>query len=275
VEPDVTAGAFETRGTEEREGALVHDIRVGATVAGAPADAADGAIEAYLVTPIAAPESPAPGLLFAHWYEPNAPNGNRTQYVEEAATWARDQGATSILPQLTFPWHVEPEGSSADRTRVEAEVKRLRRCLDILVDRPDVDPARVGVVGHDFGAMHGLLLAPLDGRPAAYVFIAGVPRWGEWLLPFWKIEEDRIDYLRALRSLDPIEHVRAIAPGRLLFQFGSRDWFIAGAIGFEFRRAAHDGTEVKTYDADHGMASAEAEADRAGFLMKAFAVAGA
>ena len=270
----MTAAAYETLATEVREGALIHDIRIGAVADGADADGPDGAIEAYLVTPAAASGSPAPGLLFAHWYEPNAPNGNRTQYVDEAARWAREHGATSILPQLTFPWHVEPQGSAADRTRVEAEVARLRRCLDLLVDHPDVDPARLGVVGHDFGAMHGLLLAPLDGRPAAYVFIAGVPRWGEWFLPFWKIDEDRIDYLRALRPLDPIEHVRAITPGRLLFQFGSQDWFIAGAIGFEFRRAAHDGTEVKTYDADHGMASAEAEADRAGFLVSAFGAQG-
>jgi dienelactone hydrolase len=262
--------ARETLATEERDGALVHDIRIAATRADADADAGDREIEAYLVERRAAPDRPGPGLLFAHWYEPNADNGNRTQYIGEAAMWAREHGATSILPQLTFPWHHEPDGSAADGARIDAEVARLRRCLDLLLARPAVDGSRVAVVGHDFGAMHGLLLAPLDGRPAAYVFIAGVPRWGEWFLPFWKIAEDRIDYLRALRPLDPIEHVREVAPGRLLFQFGSRDWFIAGATGFEFRGAAHEGTEIKTYDADHAMKSAEAETDRAAFLMKAF-----
>jgi dienelactone hydrolase len=265
---------LETIGTTERDEVLVHDIRIPAARAGAGADAADGPIEAYLVEPATPPASPSPGILFAHWYEPNAENGNRTQYIDEAADWARKHGATSVLPQLTFPWHYEPTGSAADRAGVEAEVTRLRRCLDLLVARPNVDATRIGVVGHDFGAMHGLLLAPLDGRPAAYVFVAGVPRWGEWFLPFWKIDEDRIDYLRALRDLDPIEHVRDVPPERLLFQFGSRDWFIAGAVGFEFRRAAHEGTEVKTYDAEHGMESAEAQSDRAAFLAKAFESAG-
>jgi len=262
--------ARETLATEERDGALVHDIRIAATRADADADAGDGEIEAYLVEPRTAADRPAPGLLFAHWYEPNAENGNRAQYIVEAATWAREHGATSVLPQLTFPWHSAPVGSTADRARIEAEVARLRRCLDLLIAHPAVDGSRVAVIGHDFGAMHGLLLAPLDRRPAAYVFIAGVPRWGEWFLPFWKMGEDRIEYLSALRPLDPIEHVRDVAPGRLLFQFGSRDWFIAGATGFEFRGAAHEGTEVKTYDADHGMASSEAETDRVAFLMKAF-----
>ena len=266
---------YQVVGQEDSDGAVVEDIVIRATTdsAAADVDAAGGAIEAYLVEPAKPAEAsgtPGPGLLFAHWYEPNAANGNRTQYLAEAATWARERGATSILPQLTFPWHHEPDGSAADRARVEAEVARLRRCLDVLVARPSVDAARLAVVGHDFGAMHGLLLAPQDGRAAAYAFIAGVPRWGEWFLPFWKIDEDRIDYLRALRDLDPIEHVRDVQPGKLLFQFGSRDWFIAGAIGFEFRRAAHEGTEVKTYDADHGMESAEAEADRAAFLMGVF-----
>jgi dienelactone hydrolase len=271
----VTVDPFEIVATEDRDGASIHDIRV--LGPDADPDAAGGPIEAFLVEPAdgadpaAAPGQAGPGLLFAHWYEPNAENGNRTQYLAEAATWAQEHGATSILPQLTFPWHGEPDGAAHDRARIETEVARLRRCLDVLVARPGVDAARIGVVGHDFGAMHGLLLAPLDGRPAAYVFIAGVPRWGDWFLPFWKIEDDRIDYLRALRDLDPIEHLREIPPGRLLFQFGSRDWFIPGATGFELRRAAHDGTEVKTYDTDHAMESADAEADRAVFLTDAFA----
>lgn len=256
---------IEVVGVEERDGATVRDVRVGAD---------GGDIEAYLVGPTEPSTAPGPGLLFAHWYEPNAPNGNRTQYLDEAGRWARDRGATSILPQLTFPWQAEPDGSRADAARIETEVARLRRCLDVAVAQPSVDAARLGIVGHDFGAMHGLLLAPFDGRPAAYVFIAGVPRWGDWFLPFWKIAEDRLDYLRATRSLDPIEHVRDVPPGRLLFQFGSRDWFIAGAVGFELRRAAHEGSEVKTYDADHAMESEQAEADRAAFLEAALAEAG-
>jgi len=280
---------FETVGTEKRDGARVADIRIEV----APADAAnEGAgvpepIEAYLVQPLVVQPSgggpsarasgggpPAgPGLLFAHWYDPHAPNGDRTEFVDEAVGWATERRATAILPQLTFPWRADPDGSSADLARIQAEVARLRQCLDVLLASPGVDPARLAVVGHDFGAMHAVLLATADGRPAAYVLMAAVPRWGDWFLPFWEIAEDRIDYLRALRPVDPIEQVGRLAPARLLFQFADRDFYIAPMAGFEFRRAAGGQAEFRSYEAEHEMASPAALADRTAFLEDVLGVA--
>jgi dienelactone hydrolase len=254
---------YETIGADERDGARILDVRIAAD---------ESPIEAYLVEPEAPGPDHGPGLLFAHWFEPQAPNGDRSEYLDEAVSWARERGATSILPQLLFPWHGEPAGSAVDVARIREEVARLQRCLDTLVAQPHVDAARLGVVGHDFGAMHGLLLASEDGRPAAYVFIAGVPRWGDWFLPFWTLPDDRIDYLLALRPLDPIEHLERVAPARLLFQFGDRDWFIAQMTGFEFRRAAGDTAEVTSYDAGHDMSSPEALADRTTFLAEALGI---
>jgi hypothetical protein len=255
--------AFEIVGAETRDGVLVRDIRLGAP---READAA-GPIEAYLVEPeVLDARAPRPAVLFAHWFDSEAPNGNRTEYLDEAADWARRHRATAILPQLTFPWAGDPTGSAADSDRIIAEVTRLRRCLDVLVARPAVDPARLGFVGHDFGAMHGAILATVDRRPAAYALVAAVPRWGDWFLPFWIIDEDRIDYLRAIRPLDPIEHVGAATPARILFQFGRHDFFIAPMTGREFARAAGDIAELKAYDAEHEMASPEIVADRTAFL---------
>jgi len=110
------------------------------------------------------------------------------------------------------------------------------------------------------------LLATVDRRPVAYGLVAAVPRWADWFLPFWPIGEDRIDYLRAMRPLDPIEHVAAAAPARILFQFGRRDFYIAPMTGREFARAAGDAAELKGYDAEHEMALPEILADRTTFL---------
>ena len=258
---------FETLGTEEREGARVADIRIEIDP-GEP-------IEGYLVQPSEAPSPAGPGLLFAHWYDPHAPNGNRTEFLDEAVGWAAERGATAILPQLTFPWRADPDGSSADLARIHAEVARLRQCIDVVAASPGVDPARIGVVGHDFGAMHAVLLGTADGRPKAYVLMAAVPRWGDWFLPFWEIAEDRIDYLRTLRPVDPIEHVGKIAPAKLLFQFADRDFYVAPMTGFEFRRAVGEGAEVRAYDAKHDMSSPAALADRTAFLENALRIKGA
>jgi hypothetical protein len=244
---------FGTVRTEERDGARVADIRIEVE----PAEHANGSaedtepIEAYLVQPArtGAPPPGGPGLLFAHWYDPRAPNGDRTEFLDEAVGWAIERGATAILPQLMFPWHADPDGSSADLARIHAEVARLRQCLDVLSASPGVDPARLAIVGHDFGAMHAVLLGTADGRPKAYVLMAAVPRWGDWFLPFWEIADDRIDYLRALRPVDPIEQVGRLAPARLLFQFADHDFYVAPMAGFEFRRAAAGQADVKSYEA--------------------------
>lgn len=252
--------AFEIVGAEDRAGALVRDLRIEAP-SGDP-------IEAYLVEPAVVDARQArPGLLFAHWFDTEAPNGNRTQFVDEAADWARRRRAAAVLPQLTFPWTADPSGSTADADRIVAEVTRLRRCLDLVAARPAVDPARLGVVGHDFGGMHALLLATVDRRPAAYAIVAAVPRWGDWFLPFWPIEEDRIDYLGGLRPLDPVEHARGLAPARALFQFGLRDFFIAPMTGRELARAAGERAEYRSYEqAGHEMADPEIATDRTAFL---------
>ena len=274
--PPAEPPTYEIVGVEHRDGVAVQDLRIAVSTGhGRTADAgrASGPIEAYRVEPEpsgnSATNARGPRLLFAHWYDPQAPNGNRTEFLSEAVDWARERGATAILPQLTFPWHGDPDGSAADVARIVAEVSRLRRCLDLMVAAPGVDATRIAVVGHDFGAMHAAILGTVDRRPVAYVLIAAVPRWGDWFLPFWQIDEDRIDYLRALRPLDPIEHLGKVAPARLLFQFALRDFYIAPMAGFEFRRAAGEGAEVKSYDAEHDMGSPEARIERTAFLEEA------
>jgi len=260
---------FEIVGAETRDSVLVRDIRL----ASPPGGDAPGPIEAYLVEPeILDARTSRPGLLFAHWFDTDAPNGNRTEYLDEAADWARRHRAAAVLPQLTFPWAGDPTDSAADAERIVAEVARLRRCLDLVIARPAVDLARLGVVGHDFGGMHASLLATVDRRPVAYVLVAAVPRWGDWFLPFWPIEEDRSDYLRALGPFDPIEHVAAAAPARILFQFGRRDFYIAPMTGREFARAAGDAAELKAYDAEHEMALPEIVVDRTMFLERELSV---
>jgi pimeloyl-ACP methyl ester carboxylesterase len=262
---------FEIVGTETRDGVLVRDI----LLVPPPREGTTGAIEAYLIEPeVLDARTSRPALLFAHWFDSEAPNGNRTEYLDEATDWARRHRAAAILPQLTFPWAGDPSGSAADAERIVAEVTRLRRCLDLVLARPAVDAARLAVVGHDFGGMHAALLATVDRRPAAYVLVAAVPRWGDWFLPFWPIAEDRIDYLRAMRPLDPIEHVGAAMPARILFQFGRHDFYIAPMTGREFARAAGDAAELKAYDAEHDMALPEIVADRTAFLERELRVAG-
>src|SRR5688500_15112326 len=62
----------------ERDGARIHDM----SIAGA---------QAYLVEPIDGGRGPA--ILFLHWFDTEAPDGNRTQFLDEAVELARQHGA--------------------------------------------------------------------------------------------------------------------------------------------------------------------------------------
>jgi pimeloyl-ACP methyl ester carboxylesterase len=201
-----------------------------------------------------------------HWFDTEAPDGNRTQFLNEASALARAHGAVSVLPQGRFPWFAAPTDAVSDAERIAAEVDRSRGALDLLTGRDDVEIGRVGLIGHDFGAMHGILLAAADPRIAAAVLIAATPRWGDWFLPFWPISGDRWDYLRALAPLDPISRIGDLAPRPVCLQFARNDFFIAAMAGMELHRAAGEPKEMHAYDADHGVRDLGAAVDRASFL---------
>ena len=101
----------------------IHDIRIADT-------------EAYLVEP--AGRGRGSGVLFLHWFDTEAPDGNRTQFLDEASSLAREHGTVSVLPQGRFPWSSAPTDADADAERIRAEVERHRTALDLLAARDDV-----------------------------------------------------------------------------------------------------------------------------------------
>jgi hypothetical protein len=117
--------------------------------------------------------------------------------------------------------------------------------------------------------MLATLAAAEEDRLKALVVVAATPRWGDWFLVFWDLAEDRIDYLREMRQLDPIELVGRSTPAAALFQFGRRDFYIAAMNGLEFNGAAPEGSELLTYDTGHDMRLPEIHADRRAFLVRA------
>jgi poly(3-hydroxybutyrate) depolymerase len=247
------------RATEPRARAFVDDVLF---------DGPDGeAVEAYLVRP--APETGDErhaGLVMWHWLDSEAPDGNRTQYLDEAAELA-GLGAVALLPQGRFPWSSPPTGAAADAPAVRAEVARLRTAFDLLASRTDVDAGRLGVVGHDFGGMLATIAAAEDERIRALAVVAAAPRWGDWFLLFWDLPDDRLDYLRGLRRLDPVEVIGRTGAAVLL-QFGRSDFYIATMSALELKSVAPGGTDLQLYDSGHDMRLPEIRADRRAFLTR-------
>lgn len=235
----------------EMQGARVTEVAVGDS-------------EAYLVEPEGGGRGPA--VLFLHWFDSEAPDGNRSQFLDEAVALARTRGSVSVLPQGRFPWAEDPVDADHDTRAIGEEVTRHRLALDLLSSRKDVDRGAIAIVGHDFGGMHGVLAAAEDERVGAVVVIAVTPRWGDWFLPFWKIGSDRHDYLRTLAPLDPVSRIGEVSPRPVLFQFAERDYYIATMAAHELVRTCGEPKDVRFYESDHAMRHPQAVADRAAFL---------
>jgi pimeloyl-ACP methyl ester carboxylesterase len=221
----------------------------------------DATVAAYVVEPNDGP--PRAGVLFLHWLGEH--RSDRTQFLSEARDHA-GLGVRSVLPAGRLPWVPDPIDADTDIANLEIEQRRLGAALDALVAGLPTG-APVALVAHDFGAMHGLVLAARRRDLSSAVVIAATPRWGDWFLRFWKIEGDRFDYLRRLAPLDPIEAARSLK-ATTLWQFSKRDFFIAQMSAVELARAAPADGEprIEWYAADHAMRSAAARASRKAFL---------
>jgi pimeloyl-ACP methyl ester carboxylesterase len=231
------------------------------TVSDVALGSGEAAVAAYVVEPAAA--EARVGIMFLHWL--GEQHSDRTQFLSEARTYAA-LGVRCVLPAGRLPWLPDPVDADIDIANIELEQRRLGAALDALIaGLPKGSP--VALVGHDFGAMHGLLLTARRPVFAAAALIAATPRWGDWFLRFWKVGGDRFDYLRRLAPLDPIEAARSLTVPTL-WQFSSRDWFIAPMSAMELVRAVPvDGEPMlEWYEGDHAMRSAKARAARKRFL---------
>jgi pimeloyl-ACP methyl ester carboxylesterase len=202
-------------------------------------------------------------IVYLHWFD-EAPNANRDQFLDEAKTMAT-RGFAAVLPQLSFPWKVPPTGADHDASQIEAEVTRLE---DLTTEALAASGApKVVLVGHDFGAMHGMLLAQ-KVEPACVVSIAATPRWADWFLTFWPIEDDRFDYMR---TLDPLDPVRAAVDLDMptLYQFARNDFYISPMQGQQLARATPEPSRLEAYDADHSMLHPKCREDRINFILEA------
>jgi pimeloyl-ACP methyl ester carboxylesterase len=225
--------------------------------------AGDARVEAFIVEP--ADGRVRAGILYLHWLGEH--HSDRTQFIAEARGYA-EAGVRCVLPAGRLPWLPDPTDAETDIANLELEQRRLEAALDRLASGlPRGTP--LALAGHDFGAMHGLLLATRQLRFTAAVLIAATPRWGDWFLRFWKVEGERFDYLRRLAPYDPV----TVAPGlraTTLWQFSARDYFIAPMSAVELARAAPFTGEprIEWYQADHAMRSSRARAARRAFLAR-------
>jgi pimeloyl-ACP methyl ester carboxylesterase len=246
-------------GKEKRDGATVHDIVFVANPGGPPAQ------KAYLVVPEG--KGPFAGILWVHWLGEPATT-NRTQYLGEAVALA-GRGAVSLLVDAMWStpgWYGErvPEQDYENSIR---QVIALRRSMDLLTSRPDVDKARVAYVGHDYGGMYGMLAAGLDRRARTYVYVAVASSLSDWAF-FARQPKSKTEYLRQNAPLELTDFLRQVKNATTLYQFAANDDYVARADTAVVMGATSDPKERRFYDTDHGMGLPKVAEDRGDWLVK-------
>jgi dienelactone hydrolase len=252
---------------EERAGSKVHDLSY--------ASPKGGRVPAYLVVPPG--KGPLAGLVFMH-----GGNGNRSSLLPGALIMAQ-AGAVCLLIDSPLNGGRAVTGQTlADFTQPERtraamiqNVVDLRRGVDLLAARPDVEAKRLGYVGASYGGTIGGVLAGVEKRIKAYALLVGTGDLGEWLEtsqhPTAKRDRGAMthqqveDAIRIMSDVQPIRYVGHAAPSALLFQNGRSDPFMPIPAVERYQAAGSEPKQIRWYDAGHGL-NADAFRDRANWF---------
>ena len=242
---------------EDKDGVKVHDITY--------VSPKGGRVTAYLVTPPG--RGPFAGLVFMHWGF-----GYRSSFLAEALMLART-GAVSLLIDAPYnrpaPWRHDFDAAKPEVNRdvYIQMVQDLRRGVDLLTARPDVDTKRIGFVGLSLGAHMGGILSGVEKRIKALVLMGGLPTLTERLRNNNKDGKFNHD-IEVLSPIDPIHYVSHAAPSAIFFQFARRDRFVSEKQAMQYEQAAGEPKLVKWYDTGHELNDIQALSDRADWLHK-------
>ena len=255
-------------GVIHRNGFRIHNITY--------ASPKGGRVTAYLVVPVG--RGQFSGVVFGHWGY-----GTRTEFLPEAMLYAR-AGVISLLVDdvqvRPAPYRRTAPGTEPEAVRENfiQSVVDLRRGIDLLLARSDVDPNRIAYVGHSSGAHWGAILSAVERRLKTVVLMAGVPTEATILMesddPDYvgfrrDTPKDQLDkYFRIVGPLDAINYVPHAAPTPLLFQFARFEQYFNESAMQRYAQAASEPKLVLWYDTGHGLNDLRPLIDRANWLQR-------
>ena len=219
-----------------------------------------GRVPATLIVPDGA--GPFAGTLYQHGIP-----STRQPYIPDAVAYAR-RGAVVLLIDAPFARRaggLENAVTHTERDRREQIqlIIDLRRGVDLLLSRPDVDPERLAYVGGSYGGRMGGLLAGVEHRLKAYVLISG----GGGLVSYETTPERRANWaamseytqqhwVEWMWPIEPIHYVGCASPAALLFQNGTLDTSSTPADALRYQEAGSEPKTILWYNAGHQLNAA-------------------
>ena len=212
-----------------------------------------GDVPATVIAPAVAPRR-GPAVVFVHWGL-----GDRHGWIDEARLLAR-HGVVSLLIDAPFLRARDgapvPEQEANDIAQCVVDV---RRGIDLLQARADVDGQRVGYVGLSFGAHIGAILSSVEPRVRALVLMGGLASNSEEMTksaaaPDAVPPEQRADHERAVAAMAELDAEKWVARPRasaVFLQFATHDEYISRAQADRYSMAAGRASVTKWYEGGH------------------------
>jgi dienelactone hydrolase len=231
------------------DGIIIHDLSY--------ASPKGGRVPAFLVEP--KHRGVFAGLLILHGLD-----GDRNEFLDLATMYAK-VGTVVILidaPLARPKALARPERftfTERDRFEQIQLILDLRRAVDLLTERTDVDPAKIGYIGVSYGAAMGGLLAGVEHRIGAYALALGDGGPVEHFAAseqFRQLPADRRErWLKAMEPIEPLYYVRHAAPSALLFQSARQDELVPADAARRFQQAGSKPKEIIWYESTHTLSS--------------------
>lgn len=226
-----------------------------------------GRVPATLIVP--AGSGPFAGLVMQRSMELEigmryACHGAVVIYVDPPSFRPQDSGPRDIL---TF--------TTQDRREQIQLIVDLRRAIDLLIARTEVDPERIAYLGVSYGGAMGGLLAGIEDRLQAFVLIVGdgglvthvtneellsmspeefIEGYGAWIDSMWPIE--------------PIHYVSQASSVPFLFQNATRDQYVNVQDALQYQAVAGEPKQVIWYNSEHWPLPDEVFIDNAAWLQQ-------
>jgi len=244
-------------------------------------------VPAYLVLPRGGDNHPA--IIWGHWLQKGSPLANKDEFLEEALALAQ-AGVVSVLveaPQARHDFPPPPndllEDVKQQSEASEHQVIDLRRAVDLLFVRKDIDRKRIAYVGHSWDAHVGAIMAGVETRICCYVLMASgysdeedafSSTDPERRARIKQVGEDRVrEYFHDYAFDDPVYFVGHTDRESIFLQFASGDFGPSAAQAYKAQAQKYldsfssKDKQMTIYDAGHALNSA-ARLDRVRWLQK-------
>lgn len=254
-------------GVEKRGDVTIHDITY--------VSPKGGVVPAYLVVPKG--KGPFAAVVWGHWYQGGSPMRNRKEFLDEAVALA-PAGVVSLLTDgpIARPGYVADNQPFSERqvSYLVQQVIDMRRGVDLLLQRKDVDLKRIAYVGHSYNGVVGAILSGIDKRLKAFVLMTAtmsdevtrkIPEYQEYRKQIG--EEKFVAFEKKYYWIDQGRYVAHAAPATIFLQYASQERFLDPKWVPLYVAVVSEPKRFKLYDAPHAL-NAEARRDRIAFLVE-------